>query len=138
MEILHVSAECYPMAKAGGLADVVGALPKYQTSMGHYVKVVMPMHRTKFLMDNEWEVVHKGAFDMGAFHYDFTIIKEASNSWDLISIASTSSVYSIVKKSMAIVTTPKGSRLSRSLFWNGCLNGITGLILFMFMIITQD
>ena len=79
MEILHVSAECYPMAKAGGLADVVGALPKYQTSMGHYVKVVMPMHRTKFLMDNEWEVVHKGAFDMGAFHYDFTIIKEATN-----------------------------------------------------------
>ena len=30
MEILHVSAECYPYAKAGGLADVVGALPKYQ------------------------------------------------------------------------------------------------------------
>jgi glycogen synthase len=26
MEIFHISAECYPVAKVGGLADVVGAL----------------------------------------------------------------------------------------------------------------
>lgn len=79
MEILHVSAECYPMAKAGGLADVVGALPKYQQDLGHFAKVVMPMHRTKFLYDNEWEVVHKGNFSMGQFNFDFTIIKERTN-----------------------------------------------------------
>jgi starch synthase len=76
MEILHVSAECYPMAKAGGLADVVGALPKYQCQLGHIAKVVTPMHRTKFLYDNEWETVHKGAFDMGDFHLTYTVIKE--------------------------------------------------------------
>ena len=57
MEILHVSAECYPVAKAGGLGDVVGALPKYQNKIGHTAKVVMPMYRTKFLYDNEWELV---------------------------------------------------------------------------------
>jgi starch synthase len=79
MEIIHVSAECYPMAKVGGLADVVGALPKYQQRLGNIAKVVMPMHRTKFLYDNKWEVVHKGAFSMGNFNYDFTIIKEATN-----------------------------------------------------------
>jgi len=79
MEILHVSAECYPMAKVGGLADVVGALPKYQAALGHIAKVVMPMHRTKFLMENEWDVVHKGAFHMGRYYYDFTIIKERAN-----------------------------------------------------------
>jgi len=79
MEILHVSAECYPMAKAGGLADVVGALPKYQNQLGHVAKVVMPMHRTKFLYSNEWEVVHKGYFSMGSFNFDFTIIKEKTN-----------------------------------------------------------
>ena len=53
MEILHVTAECYPYAKAGGLADVAGALPKYQHLLGHVAKVVTPMHRTKFLYDNE-------------------------------------------------------------------------------------
>lgn len=79
MEILHVSAECYPMAKAGGLADVVGSLPKYQQNGGHVAKVVMPMHRTKFLYNNEWETVHKGNFTMGPFNFDFTVIKEKTN-----------------------------------------------------------
>ena len=79
MEIIHVSAECYPMAKAGGLADVVGALPKYQQSLGHIAKVVMPMHRTKFLYNNEWVVEYKGNFGMGSAQYDFTIIREKTN-----------------------------------------------------------
>ncbi|MEO6584310.1 MAG: glycogen/starch synthase [Ferruginibacter sp.] len=82
MEIIHVSVECYPMAKAGGLADVVGALPKYQQSLGIICKVVMPMHRTKFLYEHEWEVVHKGAFAMGNYQFDFTIIKEKENTLD--------------------------------------------------------
>ena len=79
MEIIHVSAECYPMAKVGGLADVVGTLPKYQQAKGHIAKVVLPMYKTKFLYDNEWEVVHKAAFDMGSMHFDFTVIKEKTN-----------------------------------------------------------
>ncbi len=65
MEIIHVSAECYPVAKAGGLGDVVGALPKYQNKMGHVAKVVMPMYRTKFLHDNEWDVHAKGSRHWG-------------------------------------------------------------------------
>lgn len=79
MEIVHVSAECYPMAKAGGLADVVGALPKYQQGLGHIAKVVMPMHRTKFLLTNEWVVVFKGNIGLGATRYDYTVIKEKTN-----------------------------------------------------------
>ena len=79
MEIIHVSAECYPVAKAGGLADVVGALPKYQQRAGHYAKVVMPMHRTKFLYKHEWVVDHKGHFSMGPHEFDYTIIKEKYN-----------------------------------------------------------
>ncbi len=79
MEILHVTAECYPYAKAGGLADVAGALPKYQNGLGHIAKVVMPMHRTKFLLDNKWDTVHKGSFTMGHYFFDYTIIKEQTN-----------------------------------------------------------
>ena len=79
MEIIHVSAECYPVAKAGGLGDVVGALPKYQCKAGHFAKVVMPMYRTKFLYDNEWVVDHKGSAYLGEYHFEFTIIKEKTN-----------------------------------------------------------
>ncbi|HZG23729.1 MAG TPA: glycogen synthase, partial [Chitinophagaceae bacterium] len=79
MEILHVSAECYPVAKAGGLGDVVGALPKYQKQLGHITKVVMPMYRTKFLYDHEWDVTHKGSGTLGNWWFDYTIIKEKTN-----------------------------------------------------------
>jgi len=79
MEILHVTAECYPYAKAGGLADVAGALPKYQNDLGHIAKVVIPMHRTKFLLENVWETVHKGSFNMGQYYFDYTIIREQTN-----------------------------------------------------------
>jgi starch synthase len=48
MEIFHISAECYPVAKVGGLADVVGALPKYQNKAGHLTRVVIPCYDTKF------------------------------------------------------------------------------------------
>lgn len=79
MDILHVSAECYPVAKAGGLGDVVGALPKYMNDLGHTARVVMPMYRTKFLYANEWTVVHKGTTNMGNWWFEFTIIKEKTN-----------------------------------------------------------
>ena len=79
MEIIHISAECYPVAKAGGLGDVVGALPKYQCKAGHIAKVVMPMYRTKFLYENEWTVDFKGHANLGNWFFDFTIIKEATN-----------------------------------------------------------
>lgn len=79
MEVIHVSAECYPVAKVGGLADVVGSLPRYQQASDLIAKVVMPMHRTKYLYEHEWEVVHKGNVTMGNAAYDFTVIKEKSN-----------------------------------------------------------
>ncbi|HVS98421.1 MAG TPA: glycogen synthase [Puia sp.] len=79
MEIIHVSAECYPVAKAGGLGDVVGALPKYQRDLGHVAKVVMPMYRTKFLRENEWEVVHKGYAHLHNHWFNYTVIKENTN-----------------------------------------------------------
>ena len=79
MEIIHVSAECYPVAKAGGLGDVVGALPKYLKLAGHTAKVVMPMYRTKFLVNNEWQTVHKGTTNLGDYNFEYTIIKEISN-----------------------------------------------------------
>ncbi|GAB3019853.1 glycogen synthase GlgA [Niabella terrae] len=67
------------MAKAGGLGDVVGALPKYQNELGHTAKVVMPMYRTKFLYDNEWELVHEGGQSLGNNWFKYSIIREKTN-----------------------------------------------------------
>ena len=79
MEILHVSAECYPVAKAGGLGDVAGALPLYLNKAGHVAKLVMPMYRTKFLYNHQWDVVHKGYSNLGNRWFEFTVIKESTN-----------------------------------------------------------
>lgn len=79
MEIFHISAECYPVAKVGGLADVVGALPKYQNKAGNEVRVVMPCYDTKFKNENEFECVHWGHVALGNFNFPFNILKETTD-----------------------------------------------------------
>ncbi len=79
MEIFHISAECYPVAKVGGLADVVGALPKYQNNTGHKVRVVVPSYDTKFKKENDFENVHLGNVKLGSFNFPFHILKEKTD-----------------------------------------------------------
>ena len=45
MKIFLVAPECVPFAKTGGLADVVGALPKALVKRGHHVSVFLPRYR---------------------------------------------------------------------------------------------
>jgi len=79
MEIFHISAECYPMAKVGGLADVVGALPKYQNKEGHQVRVVVPCYDTKFYSQNKFECVYNETVKLGNFHFPFNVLKETTD-----------------------------------------------------------
>ena len=79
MEIIHLSAECYPVAKVGGLGDVVGALPKYQNKLGHVAKVVMPAYNSKFLYENEFETVYDGWVKVASTNYQARILREKTN-----------------------------------------------------------
>ncbi|QES88013.1 glycogen synthase [Rhizosphaericola mali] len=80
MKIVHVTAECYPVAKVGGLGDVAGALPKYQNLAGEDAKLIMPMYKTPFLYNHEWENAYQGNASIGNHAFEFTVIKEKHNS----------------------------------------------------------
>jgi starch synthase len=79
MRIYHLSAECYPVAKVGGLADVVGALPKYQKQAGLDAAVVMPYYDRKFVRENEFETVFQSATWLGTRRLYFEILKEKTD-----------------------------------------------------------
>ncbi|OOG66819.1 glycogen synthase [Flavobacterium sp. A45] len=79
MEIFHIGAECYPVAKVGGLADVIGSLPKYQSSEENKVRVVIPCYQTAFRSENDFECVHWGKLKLGNFNFPFSVLKETSN-----------------------------------------------------------
>jgi starch synthase len=79
MEIFHIGAECYPVAKVGGLGDVVGALPKYQNSAGHLVRVVLPHYETKFINENNFDCIFSSFVKLGNFNFPFNVLKEQSN-----------------------------------------------------------
>jgi starch synthase len=51
MHIAFVASEGVPFSKTGGLADVVGALPRALASLGHQVSVYLPRYRQTRLTD---------------------------------------------------------------------------------------
>jgi starch synthase len=79
MKVFHLSAECYPVAKVGGLADVVGALPKYQNKLGIEAAVVMPFYDRKFTQENEFDIVFQASSLLGTERFYFEILKERTN-----------------------------------------------------------
>jgi starch synthase len=51
MNIAFAASECVPFSKTGGLADVVGALPRALAAAGHQVSVYVPRYRQTKLSD---------------------------------------------------------------------------------------
>ena len=62
MKILFAASECVPFCKTGGLADVMGALPKELRKRRHDVRVILPKYRTirgqEFGIKETREMVH--------------------------------------------------------------------------------
>ncbi len=65
--ILFAASECVPFIKTGGLADVVGTLPKMFDKNEYDVRVILPNYKAipeKYR--NEFQYVHHFYMDMGA------------------------------------------------------------------------
>lgn len=76
MKVIHLSAECYPVAKIGGLGDVAGALPKYLNQAGVEAIVVMPFYERKFVQENKFFTVFQANTFLGDRPIYFEVLKE--------------------------------------------------------------
>lgn len=80
MNIIHLSAECYPVAKVGGLADVVGSLPKYLREEGIEASVVMPKYQNSWNENHTFKTVYEGSAPLDTGQFSYRIQKEKDNS----------------------------------------------------------
>ncbi len=85
--ILLVASECVPFIKTGGLADVVGELPKYMDKKKYDVRVMLPnyrcisadmkaimKYRTHFYMDLGWRRQYVGVLEAEVSGVKFYLI----------------------------------------------------------------
>lgn len=80
MHVIHLSVECFPLAKVGGLADVVGALPRYQRELGIDAWVVCPYYDRPFTRDENFLSIAKGSFFQGSEELHYEVLTEATGS----------------------------------------------------------
>jgi starch synthase len=80
MKVLQISAECYPAAKAGGLGDVVGALPKYLIAEGIDTGVIIPKYSIKYMYEHKFNTIMTGTVRLGNKSVAYAIEQEADNS----------------------------------------------------------
>ena len=77
MTIYHLSMECYPIAKVGGLGDVVGALPKYQNKIpGIEARVMMPWYNREYVLNHTFDSIFEGWIHQNGQGYFFEILKQ--------------------------------------------------------------
>ena len=75
--VLFVASECVPFIKTGGLADVVGSLPKCFNKEYYDVRVILPkymcmkqeykdmlQYKTHFYMDLNWRSQYVGVVEL--------------------------------------------------------------------------
>ncbi len=69
MKILHAASECFPLAKTGGLGDVVSALPAALRKLGIDARVCLPAYRGVAQKLTDVRVAGE-ALDINGLHFD--------------------------------------------------------------------
>lgn len=80
MQVLHVSTECYPIAKVGGLGDVVGALPGYMKKQDVDCRVILPKYQTPWIEKHNFDTIHEGYILLGDQRIAYSIQREKEDS----------------------------------------------------------
>src|SRR5580658_2815666 len=76
LKICFTSSEVTPIAKAGGLADVSGALLKYLHADGHDVRLFMPAYSSiqrERLQIHPVDLLRDLSVMLGSHRYDFSV-----------------------------------------------------------------
>lgn len=74
MKVLHISTECYPAAKAGGMGDVVGSLPKYLPDHGAQASVIIPRYKNSWFEGRNAEKHFESNIQLGKETIEFSIL----------------------------------------------------------------
>ncbi len=78
-KILYVVAEAVPFAKAGGVADVAGALPSVLKKKGLDIRIFLPMHGTIERDGQDLQMVMEGLTEkVGREEYKFDVYQTES------------------------------------------------------------
>ena len=81
MNVLHLSAECAPVVKVGGLADVVGALPKALAKHGVRASVMIPKYGSVAVRDAE--PVYDGRVALSGEAVPFSVLRTTAYGFPL-------------------------------------------------------
>lgn len=77
LRVCFVASEVAPLAKTGGLADVAGALPRLLHSMGHDVRLFLPLYSridAKKLDLHPVDFMQDVALEFGSHRYRFSVL----------------------------------------------------------------
>ncbi len=117
MHIAFAASEGVPYSKTGGLADVVGALPRALAALGHQVSVYLPRYRQTKL--TEAQTVARSVTIPFDDHYRFcSVVTAGRASGSALFLRRVSRNSSIAKRSTerpsaTIPTMPSASPCSR-------------------------
>ena len=105
-KILIAASECVPFIKTGGLADVIGALPKELKKLGADVRVILPGKNDVGIMDSNNQIMANRLWRNGVrvyFYKGMSHVKAAIyDGWAVVGSANFDKMSLFVNQEMSL------------------------------------